>query len=97
MYLRFIAGAAAAFLVMAGYTEASAARTINGYRHAAARHRSCCMTVGGYYGQLGYHYYGVPSSRYPFVNGSAYNYPGYLNNQTFWERVVTQRNYPVQY
>jgi hypothetical protein len=52
---------------------------------------------GGYFGQIGGHYYGTVPERLPFLNGSTYNYPGYYNNQTFWERVVTQRNYPVQY
>ncbi len=32
---------------------------------------------------------------FPFT--SAYNYPGHYNNNTFWERVQTQRQYPVQY
>jgi hypothetical protein len=52
--------------------------------------------VGGYFGYLGggYYRYGIPT---PFAASQAYNYPGFYNNQTFWERVVTQRNYPVQY
>jgi hypothetical protein len=34
----------------------------------------------------------------PAIFGNkGYNYPGYYNNQTFWERVQTQANYPVQY
>ena len=44
----------------------------------------------------GYSYYWQHRS-WPFVNGASYNYPGYYNNQTFWERVETQANYPVQY
>ncbi|HZV22124.1 MAG TPA: hypothetical protein VE986_11335 [Hyphomicrobiales bacterium] len=33
----------------------------------------------------------------PFIGNEAYNYPGFYNNQSFWERVQTQGNYPVQY
>ncbi len=57
--------------------------------HHGARHypRYCCH-VGGYR----YWY-----QHTPFTFTDANNYPGYYNNQTFWERVQTQRNYPVQY
>jgi hypothetical protein len=52
---------------------------------------------GGYYGQIGGYRYGPVPERNEFLHGSAYNYPGYYNNQFFWERVQTQRNFPVQY
>lgn len=53
----------------------------------------------GYYsrGPVGGHQFAWQHRAFPFFNGSSYNYPGYYNNQTFWERVQTQRNYPVQY
>ncbi len=45
---------------------------------------------------VGGHLYGWQLT--PYVFGSAaYNYPGFYNNHTFWERVQTQGNYPVQY
>lgn len=51
----------------------------------------------------GYHDYGpVGGIRFwwqnkPFPYNDQNNYPGHYNNQTFWERVETQRNYPVGY
>ena len=33
----------------------------------------------------------------PIFTNKGYNYPGFYNNQTFWERVQTQGNYPVTY
>ena len=44
---------------------------------------------------IGGHLFGWQHDQRPFT--SAENYPGWYNNQTFWERVETQRNYPVQY
>ncbi len=46
---------------------------------------------------VGGHSYYWQHRAWPFVNGASYNYPGFYNNQTFWERVQTQANYPVQY
>jgi hypothetical protein len=35
---------------------------------------------------------------FAWYNTSLYNYPGpHYNNTTFWERVNTQANFPVQY
>ncbi len=42
----------------------------------------------------GYRYWYNPS---PATWPDTYGYPGFYNLQTFWERVETQRNYPVQY
>jgi hypothetical protein len=50
---------------------------------------------GGYFGYIGGHKYGYTVPMPPFNDSE--NYPGWYNNQTFWERVQTQRNYPVQY
>jgi hypothetical protein len=33
----------------------------------------------------------------PFPYNDQNDYPGHYNNQTFWERVETQRNYPIGY
>ncbi len=51
----------------------------------------------------GYHHYGpVGGYRFwwqnaPFPYNDQQDYPGHYNNQTFWERVETQRNFPVGY
>ncbi len=65
-----------------------------GYRpkhHRSARH--CCRY---YFGRpIGGYLFGHQHTPWTFTDAD--NYPGYYNNQTFWERVQTQRNYPVQY
>jgi len=95
MIFRFVLVAAAAVLMMPALTlQSNAADVENGSQSHRHRFR---LEYGGVYGQIGGHYYGVVPERYPFKNQGTYNYPGYLNNQTFWERVQTQRNYPVQY
>jgi hypothetical protein len=102
MGFRLVLSTAAALLAIAALAlESSAAEIGDGNGNRAAR-RGRFYTgqygqYGGYYGQIGGHRYGTVPERNPFVNGSAYSYPGYYNNQTFWERVQTQRNYPVQY
>jgi hypothetical protein len=95
MIFRTVSSAAAAVLTIAAFmAQASAADTGDGTR---PRHRFRMEYGGGYFGSIGGHYYGVIPERNPFPNESTYNYPGHLNNQSFWERVRTQRNYPVQY
>ncbi len=54
-------------------------------------------TSGYVHRPVGGHSYYWQHRAWPFVNGAAYNYPGFYNNQSFWERVQTQANYPVQY
>ena len=93
MVFRLVTVAAAAVLTMSALTVASSAADVDN----GARHRLRYQYGGGYFGQIGGHYYGVVPERNPFKNESTYNYPGHLNNQTFWERVQTQRNFPVQY
>jgi hypothetical protein len=97
MGLRLVLSAAAALLAIAAFAEVSSAAEIRkGYRHRFSYGGDYAR--GGYFGQIGgYRYGGAIPDRFEFLNGSAYNYPGYYNNQTFWERVQTQRNYPVQY
>ena len=95
--------AAVLLAISAVALESSAAEVRKGYRNRAS-HRPPVRflyggyrSYGGYYGQIGGHRYSPVPERYEFQNESAYNYPGHYNNQTFWERVQTQRNFPVQY
>ncbi len=104
---RLLLSAALALAVL-GTTGASQAAEY-GYNHRRGHHHyaPAPRTYGfysqpyvyGYYphGPVGGHQYYWQHRAWPFVNGAAYNYPGYYNNQTFWERVQTQANYPVQY
>lgn len=63
-------------------------------------HRYCCQHVGGYRNFIFGPNYWAPSL-YEMLPPSAWSatrcYPGFYGCQTFWERVNTQRNYPVQY
>ncbi len=89
-------------------TAAQAQAPENGYHHRRAHHYYAqaphyygffSFGYPEYYGHrpVGGHSYYWQHRAWPFVNGAAYNYPGFYNNQTFWERVQTQANYPVQY
>jgi hypothetical protein len=62
---------------------------------SAYRHHRFYRNYDGSYGYVGG--YRNFEENTPFTFSSANNYPGHYNNQTFWERVQTQRNYPVQY
>lgn len=107
--LRHLLSAALALAVLGAAAEAQAAD--NGYPHRRGHHRQAYAAAApnsyeffsfgssGYYGRrpVGGHAYYWQHRAWPFVNGSAYNYPGYYNNQSFWERVQTQANFPVQY
>ena len=98
MGLRFVLAAAAALLAITAFApESGAAESRKGNRHRVLKHHSQRLYFGGYYGQIGGYLYGPLPEHGEFRNESAYNYPGHYNNQTFWERVQTQRNYPVQY
>jgi hypothetical protein len=98
MGFRFVFRSAAVLLAMAALAlEGRAAEVSEGNRNRAARRAPVRLFYGGYYGQIGGYRYGPVPERNEFLNGSAYNYPGYYNNQSFWERVQTQRNFPVQY
>ena len=100
MGFRLVLSTAAALLATAALAlGSSAAEVRKGHRHRAPIRFSYggYQAYGGYYGQIGGYRYGPFPDRFEFKNGSAYNYPGHYNNQTFWERVQTQRNYPVQY
>ena len=103
---RILLSAALALAVL-GTTGVSQAAE-NGYHHRRAHHHSYAAAPNSYefYSSgypswysphIGGHSYYWQHRAWPFVNGAAYNYPGYYNNQSFWERVQTQANYPVQY
>ena len=65
-----------------------------GYR--AKAHRSTARHHHRYYSRpVGGHLYGEQHESFPY--NDANNYPGHYNNQSLWERVETQRNYPVGY
>jgi hypothetical protein len=104
---RLLLSAALALAVLgtAAQTEAEA-----GYRNGRAHHRHYAPAPHSYgfysfgspseyyaHRPVGGHSYYWQHRAWPFVNGAAYNYPGHYNNQTFWERVQTQANYPIQY
>ncbi|MGO9546380.1 MAG: hypothetical protein ACLPPF_16490 [Rhodomicrobium sp.] len=82
--------AALAFLGTSVETRAADGDGARTRAHHAKRYhrRYCCGHVGGYrYGE----------QHTPFTFNDANDYPGHYNNQNLWERVETQRNYPVGY
>ncbi len=80
-----------------------------GYHHRRAHHNGYAYAprsygffsfgspYGYYNGPVGGHKYAGQHNPFNFTGAVSYNYPGFYNNTTFWERVQTQRNYPVQY
>jgi hypothetical protein len=103
---RILLSAALALAVLGTTVQAQAAEYGYHPRRAHQRYAQAPRTYGffsfgypEYYvrGPVGGHSYYWQHRAWPFVNGAAYNYPGFYNNQTFWERVQTQANYPVQY
>jgi hypothetical protein len=98
---KLVLSAVLALAAFAMSTESFARDYGRGYHHRKVHrlysHGPC---VGGHrcnpdWPQWGFMYgpYRVPFS----YNALSYNYPGFYNNHTFWERVQTQANYPVQY
>jgi hypothetical protein len=90
---RLLIGAIAALAAFGISVESHADDGPGGYRaksHQGARHRH------QFYGRQvgGYRYW---YQHEPFKFSDSNNYPGHYDNQTFWERVQTQRNYPVNY
>ncbi len=105
---RILLSAALALAVLGTATQVDAGeygyspRRGHHHRYAPAPQSYEFFSFGSPSGQyahrpVGGHAYYWQHRAWPFVNGAAYNYPGYYNNQTFWERVQTQANYPVQY
>ena len=86
-----------AVAVLAAFGFAAGSRAADGpagyrakrHHHAGRYHRRAWR------GYVGGHRYGDQHT--PFTFNDANNYPGHYNNQHFWERVETQRNYPVGY
>jgi hypothetical protein len=93
MRSRLLIGAIAAVAGFGFSLDCHAEGRAEGYRaksHRITRHRH------RFYGHhAGGHRFGHQNA--PFTFSDSNNYPGHYNNQTFWERVQTQRNYPVQY
>ena len=88
---RLLLGAAAVLAAFA-FPAASQAGD-DGVAHAKKHHgyhhqRYCCEHVGG-------HRYWYQNKSFPYNDQNSA--PGYYNNQYFWERVETQRNYPIGY
>lgn len=96
---RLLLSAALSVVVLGGAVSADAAgRQRQIYAPAPYSYEFFSFGAPGYiHRPVGGHAYYWQHRAWPFVNGAAYNYPGYYNNQTFWERVQTQANYPVQY
>ncbi len=96
---KFLFCAILAFVAFAIPFESFAKDNGHGYHHRKAHRlyldRSC---VGGHRCNPDWPDWGFIFGPYrePF-SSSLYNYPGYTNNHSFWERVETQGNYPVQY
>jgi len=80
--------AAFGFSVESHADESGAGYRARSHHVARHRHRFYGRQVGGYR----YWYQNTP-----FTFSDANNYPGHYDNQSLWERVQTQRNYPVQY
>ena len=93
MSSRLLVSAMAALVAFGFSLDCSAAERAEGYRakpHRVVRHRQ------RFYGRhVGGHRYWYQNT--PLTFSDSNNYPGHYNNQSFWERVQTQRNYPVQY
>jgi hypothetical protein len=93
MRSRLLIGAIAALAAFGFSVESRADEGPSGYRaksHRVTRHRE------RFYGrQVGGYRYWYQNT--PFSFSDSNNAPGHYENHTFWERVQTQRNYPVQY
>jgi hypothetical protein len=99
MSSRILLSAILVFAVLGSSAESRADKYRSGY-HPKARYyhsrtphryrRTYTFREG-----VGGHLYGDQLT--PFSFSSGYNYPGFYNNQSFWERVQTQAGYPVQY
>jgi hypothetical protein len=68
-------------------SQAADAHGAHAKKHHGAQHHR--------YNHVGGHRYWYQNESFPFNPQN--NAPGHYNNQTFWERVETQRNYPVGY
>jgi hypothetical protein len=105
---RILLGAAVALAALGTSVQSQAAEY--GYHHRRAHHHHYSSVPHHYeFFSFGYpdeHYSHRPVGgdqfawqprSFPFINGAGYNYPGFYTNQSLWDRVQTQGNYPVQY
>jgi len=78
--------------------EAAPSQAESSYRgvHARRHHAHAARRITRIYGEeVGGHRYGYEPDPYIYMN-RGYNAPGFTNNQTFWERVETQPDYPIR-
>jgi hypothetical protein len=66
------------------------------YSHAP-RHRGHIYSQSEPSGWVWGGLFGSRTLPFPWYDSGLNNYPGYYNNHSFWERVQTQGNYPIQY
>ncbi len=85
---------AVAVLAAVGVSAESVAADASPSAHRAKAHRGARHPHRTWRGVGGYRY-GYQNT--PSIVTGAENYPGHTNNQSLWERVETQRNYPVGY
>ncbi|MFY9640823.1 MAG: hypothetical protein WCD20_19995 [Rhodomicrobium sp.] len=101
MSFRLLSIMASVLVAFALPVESRADSDIHFRTHHGVHHHYCCPRIGGYrnFTIVGPNYWAP--SLYDTLPPSAWSdtrcYPGFYNCQTFWERVNTQRNYPVQY
>jgi hypothetical protein len=96
---RILFSAVLAFAAFATSVESFAADyrySRHHYSRHARSHDLYLYDYGSGRRHVGGHLFGWQLNPSLFGN-KGYNYPGFYNNQTFWERVQTQANYPVQY
>ena len=91
---RLLLSAAALLVAFAFPVKSDAADGVpahSKWRHARHDH----YHHGYFFGPAGGHRFWWQNDVFPYNDQN--NYPGHYNNQTFWERVETQRNYPIGY
>jgi hypothetical protein len=91
-----------AFLALAAFgtsVESFAGDNAQGYHRRGHHHYSRGPRHHEFYAYdpIGGYLFGWQHRPFNYQGAAGNNYPGYYNNQSFWERVQTQANYPVQY
>lgn len=96
MGARAILGAVLALAAFGTSIESRADEYSRGYhRHKRFSHYRTHRFYSTYPYAVGGQRFGYQKPPFVWTN-NGYNYPGYYNNQTFWERVETQPDYPVK-
>jgi hypothetical protein len=96
---RLIFSAVLAFAAFATSVESFAADYREGRHHYSRHGRSHDLYLydhGHGRRHVGGYLFGRQLNASVFGN-NGYNFPGYYSNQSFWDRVQSQANYPVQY